>query len=554
MAVIRRAELEFPTGLAAITGETGAGKTVLARALGLLAGGPADRDAVRPGSRAALAEAVLEPPPGFWDALEPDHPALAARELVDDEREVLVARRVPAEGRARALVEGQAVPREVVAALVGELVRFSAQGDARRLVTPAAQLAALDAFAGPEALSLAAQLASLRRRAAALDSELAAARSRAAAAERERGELESLVAELDAAGLDPFEEADLRAERERLLHADRLAGGAGAAAAAVSSEDGGAGALAAVGEALRAIEPLLPVDPALDEPRAELAAAEASLSEAALTLRAYIDGLDAEAGRLVVVEERLDVYVRLVRRHGGDVAALLARAAEAREVLQAIDQGQGEGARLAAERSAIAGEAHETAERLAELRAHAAPLLAQAAGGELAALAMPDAGISVRLADDHSVDPPRQACEIWLRANPGLPEAPLARVASGGELSRVLLALHAVGTREGAPAWVFDEIDAGIGGATASAVGDRLAAMAAGGQVLAITHLPQIAARADAHYRVAKGLDDAGAAVTTIERLAGDDLVDELCRMLGAGPEDAGARRHAEELLERRAA
>ena len=554
MAVIRRAELELPAGLVAITGETGAGKTVLARALGLLAGGPADRDAVRPGARAALTEAVLAPPAGFWDALEPDHPALAARELVDDEREVLVARRVPAEGRARALVEDQAVPREVVGALVGELVRFSAQGDARRLVTPVAQLAALDAFAGPEAVSLAAELAVLRRRGAALERELAAARSRAATAERERSELEALVADLDDAGLDLVEEADLRVERERLLHAERLAVGAGSAAAAVSSDDGGAGALAAVGEALRAIEPLLAVDPALEAARAELATAEASLSEASLTLRAYLDGLDAEAGRLAVVEERLELYARLVRRHGGDVPSLLARGAEARELLGALDAGHGEADALATERAALAGQAREAAEQLAELRAQAAPLLAEAVAGELAALAMPDARISVRVGEDAGADPPRGTCEIWLRANPGLPEAPLARAASGGELSRVLLALHAVGSREGGPTWVFDEIDAGIGGTTAVAVADRLAAMAAHGQVLAITHLAQIAARADAHYRVAKGLDDDGSAVTTIERVEDDELVEELCRMLGAGPEDAGARRHAEELLQRGAA
>ncbi|MGE3140236.1 MAG: DNA repair protein RecN, partial [Thermoleophilia bacterium] len=183
--------------------------------------------------------------------------------------------------------------------------------------------------------------------------------------------------------------------------------------------------------------------------------------------------------------------------------------------------------------------------------AEAAPLLAAAVREQLADLAMPRAELRVELVEDDA-DPPQDSCVIWLRANPGLPEAPLAATASGGELSRVLLALHGVAAAGDSAAWVLDEVDAGIGGVTATAVASRLRAFAEGRQVIVITHLPQVAAMADAHYRLVKGADDEGRATTTIEPVEGDGLVEELCRMFGAAPSDAGARRHAEELLARR--
>jgi DNA repair protein RecN (Recombination protein N) len=220
LVVIERAEVAPPAGLTAITGETGAGKTVLAQALGLLAGAPADSGAVRPGARHALVQATLALPDGFWERLDEDDPAAALRDLAEDEAEVVIARRVPAEGRARALIDGQAAPREAVAALARALIRFSAQHEHRRLVSPASQLAVLDAFSGPDIVAAAERLAALRRRLRALDRALAEARGRRAAAERERADLEELVAAVDAAGLDPQEEEALRAERERLRHAE----------------------------------------------------------------------------------------------------------------------------------------------------------------------------------------------------------------------------------------------------------------------------------------------------------------------------------------------
>jgi DNA repair protein RecN (Recombination protein N) len=551
LVVIERAHLEPSAGLTAVTGETGAGKTVLAQALALLGGAPADPRGVRPGARSALVQATLAVPPGLWDAFDEDDPARGLREAADDENEVVLARRVPAEGRARALLDGQVVSREAAGSLLGALVRVSGQHDHRRLVGSAAQAAVLDAFAGPDAQAAAAGLRRERARLRRARRALAAARERREAAEREREHLEDLVATVDAAGIDPAEEDALRAERSRLMHAGRLADGASAAAAELVRD--GDGAMDALARAEAAVAPLVEVDEALRPVRDDLAAAAASLAEASLGLGGYLAALDADPGRRDEVEGRLEVYARLIRRHGGDASGLLARADEARERLRELGEGEAGLAGLAAEVEAALGAGREAAARLRELRAAAAPLLEEAVTAELAELGMPSARVRVGITPGAD-DPPADRVELMLRANPGLPEAPLADTASGGELSRVLLALHGVAAAaDPGVGFVFDEVDAGVGGVTAAAVGRRLAALARDRQVIVITHLPQVAAHADRHYRLVKGEGDDGRARTVIEPVADGALVDELCRMLGAGPRDAGARRHARELLARRA-
>jgi len=552
LVVIARAELAPPPGLTAITGETGAGKTVLTQALGLLAGAPADPGAVRAGARHALVQATLALPEGFWDRLDEDDPALGVRDLVDDESEVVIARRVPAEGRARALVDGQAAPRDAVASLARAVLRFSSQHEHRRLVSAASQLAALDAFAGAEAVAAAERLAALRRRIRAGERAVAAARSRRDGAIRERQELTDLVEAVDAGGLDGAEERSLRSERERLRNAEGLARAVAGAAEALAPSDDEGGAVAQAGDAARSLAALRDVDPDLGGPHDDIAGAVAALQEATLFLRSYLQDLDAEPGRLQVVEDRIDEYQRLHRRFGVDSTDdLIARADAARDALRALDEGDGELAARESDLAASRDEAHGLAAALRERRVEAAPRLAAAVGAQLAELGMARAELRVEVGESES-DPLVDRCVVWLRANPGLPEAPLAATASGGELSRVLLALHGVAAAGDGAAWVMDEVDAGIGGVTATAVAARLHAMAQGRQVIVITHLPQVAAMADAHYRLVKGVDDAGTATTAIEAVAGDELVAELCRMLGAGPDDEGARRHAQELLDRR--
>jgi DNA repair protein RecN (Recombination protein N) len=552
LVVISRAELSPPAGLTAITGETGAGKTVLTQALGLLAGAPADAAAVRAGARHALVQATIALPAGFWDRLDEDDPAIGLRDLVEDEREVVIARRVPAEGRARALIDGQAAPRDAVASLARAMLRFSAQHEHRRLVGAASQLAILDAFAGTEAVAAAERLAALGRHLRSARRAVAAARARRDAAARAREELAALVDAVDGAALDPAEEDALRRERERLRHAESLARAVAGAAEALAPADDSAGAVELAGEAVRLLEPVREVDPELAGPVEDISGALAALQEAVLFVRSYLHDLDAEPGRLEQVDDRLDEYQRLRRRFDApDTPALIERADAAREDLRALDQGDGELAALEADLAASLGEARGLAAALRERREEAAPRLAGAVGEQLAQLGMARAELRVEVGEAGG-DPPAGTCVMWLRANPGLPEAPLAATASGGELSRVLLALNVVAAAGDGAAWVMDEVDAGIGGVTATAVASRLRAMAQGRQVIVITHLPQVAAMADAHYRLVKGVDDAGVATTTIEAVAGDELVAELCRMLGASAGDEGARRHAQELLTRR--
>ena len=548
LVVIERAHIEPTGGLTAITGETGAGKTVVATALGLLAGAPVDPKAVRPGAKHALVQATVQVPEGFWDDLDPDDPALQVRELAEDDTEVVVARRVPAEGRARALVDGQVASRDAVAAFIGGLVRFSGQHEQRRLVGPAAQMGILDAFA--DLSTDARRLAGMRRRLAQLTRAIDEAREGRERAAREREALEQLVADVDAVAPDLEEEAALLAERGRLAHAERLAEAAATALELLDGEAGGA--VPATGRAVRAIEQARDLDPTLGDALSDLMAAEASLQEALIGVRRYAEDLGAEPGRLDWVEGRLEEYATLGRRHGPGTELAMTRADEARAALDALAMGQAGDDALQAERDALLAEARALADALHAARTTAAPQLAAAVEAELQDLAMSGATLRVEVTRDDA-ELPADRVTLVMRANPGLPESPLADAASGGELSRVLLALHSVAAAaEPGVAWVFDEVDAGIGGVTAGTVGDRLAALATGRQVMVITHLPQVAAAADRHYRLVKGTADDGRAVTTIEPVEGDELVAEMCRMLGATPDDEGARAHAGELLARR--
>ncbi|MSO44749.1 MAG: hypothetical protein EXQ74_05525 [Thermoleophilia bacterium] len=547
LVVIERAHIEPVNGLTAITGETGAGKTVVAQALGLLAGGAVDPTMVRPGAKHALVQATIEIPNGFWESLDPDDPALQVRDLADDDTEVVVARRVPAEGRARALVDGQVASRDSVAAFVGALVRFSGQGEQRRLVGATAQMAVLDAFAGSRATGLAMTVTTMRRRLAVLARQVADARTARHSAAQQRDAMETLLADVDAVAPDPLDEAAIRSERGRLVHAERLAEATATAIALLGND--GTGALDATGNAIRAVGQAAEFDPALREPLADLVVAEAALQEALIGVRRYAEDLGAEPGRLEWIEQRLDRYETLFRRYGPGTEAVIARADEARAALDALATGESDDDALVAERDGLLADARAAVAELTVIRREAGPRLAAAVEAELRDLAMAGATLRVEITIDDS-EVPADRVVFVMRANPGLPETPLAGAVSGGELSRVLLALHTVAAAaEPGVAWVFDEVDAGIGGVTAGTVGRKLADLALGRQVVVITHLPQVAAAARRHYRLVKGMADDGRAVTTIEPVEGTALVDEICRMLGALPGDVAARGHAEEML-----
>ena len=523
LVLIREAELAFAPGLNAITGETGAGKTILAQAIGLLLGARGDASYVGPGAEEAYVEAELDLPDGLLD--EEGFEALAELRPADDEG-LVVARRVFADGRTRAYVWGRSAAREDVAALGERLIAMSGQYEQRRLARPSFQLDVLDAFAGDD---------QLRRRAEARRAwrELGAARRRHDEVSRDADSAAARVDELRALaaaaeGLEPGSEDDLRAERERLRHVEELAAGAAAAAEALVPEDGeGAAALAARAE--RAVAPLTSLAPELAATAEELRDAEVRLTEAASGLRAFLSGLEADPGRLDAVEADLDRIADAKRRFRcAGLEELLARAAEARHELDALDAGA-DPLRAAADALAAAEARYrDLAAALHAARSAAAEPFADAVAAELRDIGLGEGEFRVELRQRDPSPSGADEVSFLIRPNPGLPFGPVAETASGGELSRIALAIAAVA---GGETLIFDEIDAGIGGRTANAVGAALRRLGGRAQVVTITHLPQIASLAERHFRVEKVPGDP--THTRIERLAEDERRAELERMLG---------------------
>ncbi|MBD0348174.1 MAG: AAA family ATPase [Thermoleophilia bacterium] len=519
LVLVQEAELSFAPGLNAITGETGAGKTILAQALGLLLGARAEAGVVGAAGEEAYVEAELDLADAALDELD------ALNELRPAGEDTLVlARRVFSDGRTRAYAWGRSLPREDVAAAAERLVAMSGQFEQRRLARPSYQLDVLDAFAGATALRAALRTAWR---------DLTAARRRSDEAERESARAEERLAELralveDAADLERGAEDALRAERERLRHVAELGHGAAAAAEALAPEDGeGAGAL--LGQAESALAPLERLAPELGRVAEELRDADVRVREAALELRAFIATLDAEPGRLDEVEARLDAIAAAKRRYGyATYDELVERAAAARAELGALEAGDDPDA--AAQRALAEAQARVDA-LLAELRGTrraAADAFAAAVSERLASLGLGAGEFAAELREAEPGPAGADAVSFLIRPNAGLPRAPVAETASGGELSRIALAIAAVA---GGETMVFDEIDAGIGGRTAHAVAALLEELAGHGQVITITHLPQIASRAERHFRVEKVPGDP--THTRIQPLAADERRGEIERMLG---------------------
>ena len=547
LLLIDRAELRFGPGLNAITGETGAGKTVLAHALDLLLGGKARAGIVRPGASEAYVEGVFELEPGMLDG---DELADLRERLPDGADEIVLGRRVGAEGRTRAFVQGRSATAADLGELGGRLLSFYGQHEHRRLTVGSAQLEILDSFCGPAHLELRGRYAERHRRAGELRRELEELLSRAGARDRDRDLLAFELAEIDELAPRPDEEGELLAERGRLREVDGLRAAAGTGAEALVPDTGEVpGAAAALADAERLADGVAGADPELDALAARLRTLRIEAEELGGDLRRYAEGLEADPARLEQVESRLDSYDRLERKHGGSVEAVLEHAERCRAELARLDSAEEDSERAHAELAAVDEEERGLAAELSAARARAAPKLAKSVLAELRQLAMEDASFEVLVEDRGSLAATgADRVELRVAPNPGVAPGPVREIASGGELSRVMLALMTVANSGGDATLVFDEVDAGVGGQTARAVGERLRALAGGRQVLCITHLPQIASLADAHFRIEK---DTGGEVTrtTVEPLEGQEVVAELCRMLGADTSDAGARRHAEELL-----
>jgi DNA repair protein RecN (Recombination protein N) len=554
LLLIERAELRLAPGLNVVTGETGAGKTVLAHALDLLLGGKPRPGIVRPGANEAWVEGLFALPDGMFEA--PELADLRER-LPEGAGEVLLGRRVSSDGRTRAFVEGRGASTADLRDLGGRLISFYGQHEHRRLMLASAQRDALDGFCGAKHLAALEEYAACHHRVLALRRELEQLRGRAGARKRDLDLLAFELDEIDAAQLEPGEEESLLTERSRLRHVEALLAAAGAGAEALVPEgaDAGAGALAGAGvsallaEAERLAGAVAGADPELDALAERLSALRIEAEDLGGELRAYASGLEAEPGRLEELEARLEIYDRLKRKHGGSVESVIAHGERCRAERARLESSE---SALEDASAALAGAEAEEARRAAELgaaRRKAGPKLAKAVRAELADLAMEGASFDVRLEKRDELGPAgAERVEFLIAPNPGVAPTLLRDTASGGELSRVMLALMGVASAGGSGTLVFDEVDAGIGGQTARAVGDRLRRLADSRQVVCITHLPQIASLAERHFRIEKSA--AGSlARTTVSPLGGGEVVEELCRMLGADSSDAGARRHAKELL-----
>jgi DNA repair protein RecN (Recombination protein N) len=571
LLLIERAQLRLAPGLNVLTGETGAGKTVLAHALDLLLGGRARAGIVRPGAQEAYVEGVFELPATLGGEL--------AERLPADAEEIVLARRVNADGRTRAYLNGRAATVGELRDLGGALMSFYGQHEHRKLTIASKQLGLLDELCGAEQTLRLRACAEAHAEVRRLQERLQELRELDGARERELDLLEFELAEIDAAEPDQGQYEEMLARRERMRRADALRSAAGEAAEALVADGAGGGDDAGVaGRLARAgagIDALHGVDPRLDGLGERVRALGIEADDLAAELRAYAEGSElgeptGEELGLDGIEERLAAVERLVRKHGGSIERVLEHAEATRARREQLA-----GVELALEE---ADEEHRRAqvvlaEQVLALRAareSAAPALERGVREQLASLAMPDASFEVSLGEREVGPSGGDAVEFLIAPNPGVPAGPLREIASGGELSRVMLALVTAGARalpagkrtkerraadgESPPSGetlVFDEIDAGIGGHAARAVGARLRELGRTRQLLCITHLPQIASLGDRHFSIVKETADELARATVVQ-LGEREVVSELVRMLGVDAEDAAARRHARDL--RRAA
>ena len=542
VALIEEATLELSPGLNAITGETGAGKTLLATALQLLLGGRARSEAVRAGAGKATIEGTFVLP-------EETGPELLAEALgdlaeeVDAEDSLVLRRTLTGEGRSRCFVGGVAVPVRALGTLGERLVSYHSQREQAKLTEPAEQLAILDDFLTGKALEARRDHEEVWRSVEAVRRELAEVRATGEARLREADFLRFQVSELEAAGYSSEEADELVRERDRLRNVTDLQQAAAAAAAFLSSEEDG-GAVDSVASAAAELETALRFDPGLSGLLERLGGLSAELEDVLYELRSYVEELEADPNRLETVEDRI-AALRALERKYGDVESYLEDARARLFRLENLDE---ETAEL--EARVAGGEKHlgELAATLSAGREKAAKRLAAKVQENLSGLNLGRTEFRARLVPAEAGPTGRERVEFEIRPNPGEPELPVRRYASGGELSRIMLAIRLAQERvEPGATYVFDEVDAGIGGETATAVGAKLRQLGERNQVLTITHLPQIASEAASHVVVAKE-ESAGRTITRITRVTGEDRLKEMARMLSGRIDDASLA-HASELL-----
>jgi DNA repair protein RecN (Recombination protein N) len=546
LGVIERAELELEPGCCALTGETGAGKTLVVAALGLLVGGRSDRALVREGASEARIEGrfVVD---GSHDAAE----ILRAQGVLEDrdppgEVEIVMARTISADKGGRARINGRLVTVAALAELGECLVEIAGQHEAQGIGAPPRQRLLLDCFAGSDALATSTSVAEAVRAAARTKRELEELASSERERERELDLLRYEINEIARAELREGEYETLTAEASRLEHAESIALAIDGAGEALRGEGGAAETL---NSAYRDVDQATRRDPSLAELARRLEAASLEVADVADELARSVVAPDPE--QLDETRQRLDVISRLRRKYGETESEILDYLERKQARVAELEGAESSLELLRTTHEELLRRAHELAASLHEERARAAVRLERAMEETLAGLALESARFEVALVDRDLYEGGIDAVELRVAANPGESPRPVAKVASGGELSRIALALHLLTSPPGAETMVFDEVDAGVGGRAAQSVGRSLAELAArtGAQVLVVTHLPQVAAFADTHYRVAKEAGEQRAS-SLVSRVEGGDRVDELSRMLAGMPESDRAREHAQELLD----
>ncbi len=532
LAVIDRLELEFQPGFNVLTGETGAGKSILVGAVGLLVGGRASADLVRTGEDTATVEAIFD---------------------TADGRELIVRREVSALGRSRALVDGVLCTSATLRDTCGDLVDLHGQHEHQLLLDPAAHLDLLDEFAGAgaERGRVAAAFARWQQIRAERDRLLTGEREKAARTEF----LAFQLSEIDRASARPGEDEELAATRMVLANADRLQ--RLCAEAYDSLYEGDQAALPALGIVWRKLGELSDLDARFGPYLEARTAVKSQLEDLAFHLRSYASNIDASPARLQEIEDRLALLERLKKKHGPTLDEVLAKGEQLRSDLDEIEHATERAAALDQDLAAAREQYLAVAADLTTRRAAAAIEFSRALEKSLGDLAMPRTRCEVRLSpaagEGEWSERGVEAGEFYISPNPGEDLKPLARIASGGELSRIMLALKTLASTD-APGktLIFDEVDAGIGGAVADVVGNRLQRLAQRFQVLCITHLPQIAAYGATHYRIAKSVRG-GRTLTDVTRLQGPEREGELARMIAGSGTSAAVLASAREMLAARA-
>jgi DNA repair protein RecN (Recombination protein N) len=561
LGVIEDAVLELSPGFTVVTGETGAGKTMVVTGLGLMFGGRADPARVRPGSDRATVEGRLRIDPAGRVAGQVTE---AGGELDDDGATLIVSRSVSAEGRSRAYAGGHSVPVSLLTYLADDLVAVHGQADQQQLLRPGRQRESLDRFAGPGLAAVAADYHRAYQRHREIRAELEELTGQARERAQEAEDLRRGLAEIER--LEPVagEDVELRAEEERLANADGLHTAASAAHDALLGDPSSGSydlpdASSLLASATQALEAVAAHDAELGGLAGRLSEAAYLISDIGAELASYVESVEADPARLAAVQQRRADLTRLVRSYaaggaadgeGGDVASVLDWARQAAARLGELDSDDDRITGLAAEAEQLGEAVAGLAGQLSTLRKDAAARFAADVTAELAALAMPHASLTVAVTPQEDFGPHgADEVEIRLAAHPGAPALPLAKGASGGELSRVMLAIEVVfAGADPVPTFVFDEVDAGVGGKAAVEIGRRLARLARLAQVIVVTHLPQVAAFADTHLVVEKA-GDGSVTRSGVTRLDDAGRVTELSRML-AGLEDSEyGRAHAGELL-----